>query len=119
MLKNVYAVTDGLKLTLQSGDCVIQEMFYNGWKHDNYVGNIFVFAPSGVVIYCIINAPGNMHDFCIAEWGGIYEKLEEVFNFTGGRLVVDSAFGRGNHPFLIKSAQDEHAAEGAEEFLQL
>ena len=63
MLKNVYAVADGLKLTLQqSGDCVIQEMFYNGWTHDHYVGNIFVFAPSGVVIYCVINAPGNMHD---------------------------------------------------------
>ena len=49
----------------------------------------------------------------------MYEKLEEVFNLTGGRVVVDSAFARGRHPFLIKSAQDEHAAEGAEEFLQL
>lgn len=36
ILENVYAVADGLKLHLeQSGDCVIQEMFYSDWTHDH------------------------------------------------------------------------------------
>lgn len=72
MLEDVYAVADGLNLRLeQSGDCVIQNMFYNGWTHDHYVGNVFVFAPNGVIICC---APGAMHDSTIAEWGKVYAK---------------------------------------------
>lgn len=59
MLSDVYAVADGLKLYLQkSGDAVIQNMFYNGWTHDHYVGNVFVFAPNGCIIACAVNAPG-------------------------------------------------------------
>lgn len=76
-LGDVYAVADGLKLYLeQSGDCVIQNMFYNGWTHDHYVGNVFVFAPNGCIIACATNAPGAMHDSTIAEWGNIHSKLE-------------------------------------------
>ena len=63
MLKDVYCVADGLKLYLeQSGSYIVQNMFYNRWTHDHYVSNVFVFAPSGVVIACAINAPGAMHD---------------------------------------------------------
>lgn len=47
-----------------------------------------------------------MHDYIIAEWGGIYEKLKEHFNRYGGRCVVDSAFSKGNYLFLLKSPQD-------------
>lgn len=118
-LTDVYAVADGLKLMLeQSGDTVIQEMFYNGWTHDHYVGNVFVFAPNGCVINCVINAPGNMHDSCIADWGDMYDKLEAEFQRSGGRVVVDSAFARGSYPFLIKSAQDDRGTEGAFEHIQ-
>ena len=54
MLKDVYCVADGLKLYLeQSGSYIVQNMFYNGWTHDHYVSNVFVFAPSGVVIACL------------------------------------------------------------------
>lgn len=74
MLQDVYAVVDCLKLYLQqNGDAIIQNMFYNGWTHDHYVGNLFVFAPSGIVIACAYNAPGSMHDSTIADWGRIYE----------------------------------------------
>lgn len=70
-LTDVALVADGLKLYLQqSGDSVIQNMFFNGWTHDHYVGNVFVFAPSGVIVMCALNAPGAMHDSQIAEWGG-------------------------------------------------
>ncbi|CDF36841.1 unnamed protein product [Chondrus crispus] len=107
MLSDVYAVADGLKLYLQqSGDSVIQNMFYNGWTHDHYVGNVFVFAPNGTIKACAVNAPGAMHDSTIADWGNIYKKLQDVYDRTGGRCVVDSAFSKGNHPFLIKSSQD-------------
>lgn len=107
MLKDVYCVADGLKLHLeQSGDYIIQNMFYNGWTHDHYVSNIFVFAPNGVVIACAINAPGAMHDSTVAEWGRIYEKLQVGFDQHGGRCVVDSAFCKSHYPFLLKSSQD-------------
>lgn len=53
-------------------------MFSNGWKHDHYVGNVFVFEPNGMVISCAINDPGEMNDSIIAEWGGVYEKLQTM-----------------------------------------
>lgn len=69
-LEDVYAVADGLEIYLeQSGDCVIQNMFYNGWTHDHYVGNVLVFSTSGVIIDCAFNAPWAMHDSKITEWG--------------------------------------------------
>lgn len=112
IIKEVYAASDGPKLQLkQSGDAVVQEIFYNGRTHDHYVGNVFVFAPSGVIIPCAVNAPGNMHDSCIAEWGAVYDSMQAMYKSTGGRVVVDSAFSRGNYPFLIKSAQDEQGAK--------
>lgn len=120
MLQHVYAVADGLKLTLeQSGDSIIQEMFYNGWTHSHYVSNVFVFAPNGVVIACVTNAPGAMHDSSIAECGNLYEKLEDVYEKTGGKVVVDSAFAKGQYPFLIKSAQDETEAQSADDVIRL
>lgn len=68
MLKDVYAAFDGLKLQLeQSGNEAVQEIFYNVSTHDHYIGNVFVFAPSGVIIACTVNAPVNMYDSCIAE----------------------------------------------------
>ena len=109
MLGDVFCVADGLKLTLeQSRDFVIQNMFYNGWNHDHYVGNVFVFAPSGVIIACALNAAGSMHESFITDWGGIYPKLETAYNQCGGRCVVDSALSKGQYPFLIKSSQDAY-----------
>lgn len=95
MLRSVYEAADGLKLLLgQTGDSVIQEMFYNGWSQDHYVSNLFVFSSSRVVLACVINVPGSMHDSSIAEWGNLYHKLEQVFHGTGGQVVVDSSFSK-------------------------
>lgn len=119
LLADVYAVADGLKLHLeQSGDCVIQNMFYNGWTHDHYVGNIFIFSPAGLIISYAINAPGSMHDSQICDWGGLYVKMEDIFEKWHGRVVVDSAFCRGSFPYLIKSAQDECGCDGPEEVIE-
>lgn len=92
-LTDEYCVADGLKLLLeQSGDLVVQSRFYDGWTHSHYVGNVFVFAPNGHMIACTLNAPVCMHKSTIASYGDIYGKLEEIYNSTGGKCAVDSAF---------------------------
>ena len=50
-LKNVVTVGDGLKILLQkAGEDITQEAFYNGWKSDHYITNLFVFAPDSTII---------------------------------------------------------------------
>ena len=62
-LVDCYCMVDDLKLYLQqAGNSVIQSRFYNGWKHDHFVTNIFAFAPNGSIIACTLNAPGTWHD---------------------------------------------------------
>lgn len=93
MQHDVYVVGDGLKLQLeQSGEAVVQDIFYNVWAHDDYVGYVFVFAPSKVIIACSVNAPGSMHYSCKAEWGSFYDTLEIMYERTGGPVIVDSSF---------------------------
>ena len=80
LLVDCYCMVDGLKLYLQqSGDSVIQSCFYNGWKHDHYVTNIFAFAPNGSIITCTLNAPGTWHDSTLAHWGSMYSKLQKCW----------------------------------------
>ena len=105
-LEDVFMTMDGLKLYLeQSPDSMIQNRFYNGWTHDHYVTNVLGFVPDGTIAICCMNVPGCIHDSTVAEWGNIYSKLSRVFNRTGGKVTVDSAFARKNHAFLIKSSQ--------------
>ena len=47
-----------------------------------------------------------MHDSQVAHWGRVYDKLGAVYDETGGKCMVDSAFRKVNQPFLIKSSQD-------------
>lgn len=42
-----------------------------------------------------------MHDSQIAEWGGVYEQLQSIFDRDGPSCVVDSAFSRIDYPFLL------------------
>lgn len=110
MLRKFYCILYGLSLYLeQFGDVVIQNMFCNGWIHDNYFGNVFKFAPNGIVISFAINAPGTIHDNtwfrqCSVEWR--LQKLKILFDQHGEHCVVDSAFSKGNYAFLVKSSQN-------------
>jgi len=95
---------DGLKIPIQrSGDEFTQNAYYNGWLHAHFVGCVIAFAPSGIIVACTLNAPGSWHDSFIAQNGGLYDVLRAVFNTTGGKGVVDSAFSKKHCPFLIKS----------------
>jgi hypothetical protein len=49
--------------------------------------------------------PGTVHDSNIAVIGNIYDKLGAIYNLTGGKCTVDSAFARNTYPFLIKSCK--------------
>jgi hypothetical protein len=106
LLNGTWCVVDGLKIPIQkSGDEEIQNAFYNGWLHCHFIGCIFAFAPSGLIVAYTVNAPGSWHDSIIAESGGLYSKLQIIHEHTGGITVVDSAFSKKRCPFLIKSGK--------------
>jgi hypothetical protein len=107
LLSNVWSTMDGLKLYLQqSGNSEIQARYYNGWTHGHYVTSIFVFFPDRTIPIAFFNVPGSVYDSQVAHWGRVYDKLGAVYADTGGKCTVDSAFGKVNRPFLIKSSQD-------------
>jgi DDE superfamily endonuclease len=108
VLNGVWCTMDGLKLYLeQAGNVLIQERFYNGWKCDHFVSGVFVFCPDGTIPIAAYNYPGCFHDSTIAAWGRIYNKLEGVFRSVNGKCTVDSAFGKVNHQFLVKSGRTD------------
>ena len=83
---------DGLKLPLEtSANWFEQFPYFNGWKQHTYISNIFCFAPDGQIRMATINAPGAWYDSTQADYG-VYDKLEQVYDQYGGKIVVDSAF---------------------------
>jgi len=105
-LSDVWCTMDGIKLMLEcAAEDDVQNRFYNGWTCDHYIGAILVFCPDGTIPMCCYNVPGTVHDSNIALLGNIYSKLETVYNQTGAKCTVDSAFARNNYPFLIKSCK--------------
>ena len=106
-LDDVWVTMDGLKLDLEQAPLEdTQNRFYNGWTHGHYVSSVFCFAPNGTIPIAFFNIPGCVHDSQIADWGRVYEKLARVYDVTGAKCTVDSAFAAANHPYLVKSSQD-------------
>ena len=79
------------------------------WQHDCFVTNLFVFSACGRIISCVLNVPGSVHDSTLASWGGVYDALAEVYDRTGGKCVVDSAFASNPNAYLIRSAETTKA----------
>jgi hypothetical protein len=105
-LPDVWGTCDRVKLHFESTtDPRIQRMYYNGWTHRHCVSNIFVFAMDGTIQICGLNAPGTMHDSSVSDYSFVYERLKLVYDLTGGKVVIDSAFRAGTVDFLVKSAQ--------------
>ena len=116
-LEGVWCCMDGLKLYLQqAGDATTQNNFYNGWTHDHYVTSVFVFCPDGTIPICCYNVPGSVHDSKVAELGDVFSKLGRVYDSVGGKCAVDSAFSLKKYPFLVKSSQQDPAANNVVEF---
>ena len=112
-LENVWSAMDGVKTPLQqAGSTKQQSYFYNGWKHGHFITSVFCFCPDGTIPIAFMNAPGATHDSTVAEWGGIYNKLERVYNETGGICTVDSAFRMRNAPYILKSSQNTLIGNG-------
>ena len=112
-LTDVWASMDGMKTPIQQANTTKQQAyFYNGWKHNHYVTSVFCFCPDGTIPIAYMNLPGSMHDSTIADWGQIYDKLENLFQTTGAVTCVDSAFRMKNVPYIIKSSQKNRIGDG-------
>ena len=68
--------------------------------------SVFVFCPNETIPITFFNVPGSVHDSQVAHWGMVYDKLGAMYDETGGKCTVDSAFGKVNRPFLVKLSQD-------------
>ena len=109
-LKHVSYVADGLKILIQrAGDFRKQNKFYNGWKSDHYITNLFLFGPDGTINACVLNCPGSMHDSELAMMGmpSIYSKIDEWHDKFGAQCVMDSAFCGSSRNSIIKSIPRE------------
>jgi hypothetical protein len=90
-IKGVFGFVDGLNLKMQHPtDPAQQEMYYNGWTHDCYASNVFVYDSFGALIWATVNAPGSWHDMAIAH--DLIQKILTDDNMEGFRIVGDSAF---------------------------
>jgi hypothetical protein len=106
LLCNCWGAMDGLKLRVEkAGDCQIQNMFFNGWQHDHYISNLFLFSPDGKIRACYINAPGTLHDSTMAKRGSVYDKINLLFGERGAKSVVDLAFSSEACQSMFKSWQ--------------
>ena len=65
-----------------------------------------MFSPDGKIRMTLLNAPGTFHDSMMVDYGN-YEGMQNVYNITGGNVIVDSTFNIGSRDFLIKSSQQD------------
>jgi hypothetical protein len=110
LLVDMYCVMDGLKLVIQKpGDALLQERFYNGWTSGHYVNQLFVFAPDGLIIMAVVDAPGTKHDSEMAALGdsSVYDRLDQCYEETGGKCSADSAFAAHGRRSIVKSLPKE------------
>jgi DDE superfamily endonuclease len=99
LLEGFWCTMDGLKTTIQKlATNKIQNQYFNGWQHDNYVLSVFVFVPDGKVAICCFNDPGCVHDSKIANWGDDCTKLETVFKgMVVSALLIALSVKRRTH----------------------
>jgi hypothetical protein len=59
-----------------------------------------------MIIFGIINVPGTVHDPTMASFFGVYDKLKKVYDETGLKCIMDSAFCASKYEFITKSLQN-------------
>ncbi|KAF8578723.1 hypothetical protein K439DRAFT_1648714 [Ramaria rubella] len=92
-LEGAFGSIDGLNLPVEvPEDPGMENATYNGWTHNHYSSQIFVFGPDGTILQAMLNAPGSWHNSRIA--CPIYDQLIRGTQ-DGHYLVADTAFPRG------------------------
>jgi hypothetical protein len=52
LLTGAFATVDGLNLHVEhSSDPEVENATYNGWLHEHFIKNVFVFAPTGIFFF--------------------------------------------------------------------
>ncbi|KAG7346001.1 DDE superfamily endonuclease [Nitzschia inconspicua] len=103
--KVAFAV-DGWKFYIESpANDRKHDAFYNRWKHSHFISNFFAFAPDGSIPCAVLNAPGCLHDSTVADYGGMSEKLDAIYDNCGAMTVVDSTFRSG--PGFLKPSKSD------------
>ena len=86
-----FAFVDGCDFHIKhSVDLVEKDHNYNNKCGYPKVGNLFVWAPTGKVVYCFVNAPGRLHDGELAL--DLYELLNSNSTPPGYVLLADQGF---------------------------
>jgi hypothetical protein len=70
----------------------------------NLVTTILCFVPDGTIPAAFYIMPGCSHNSTVMSRGGLYNKLDCVYNETGFKFIIDSDFCTANIEFLIKSS---------------
>lgn len=61
--QGAFAFVDGCSFPCEVGSTIDeQNAYYNSWKGGTFVNNLFVFSPTGKIIFAALNAPGSWHD---------------------------------------------------------
>jgi hypothetical protein len=109
LASGIVGFVDGLSLPVEcSHDERIQSTYYNGYKGDTVVNNVFAFGPDGKIFLAAINYPGAWHDSAVASELLVYLKS----NLRGRKLAVDQGFPRSGEAFeLLVGPYSEKSAE--------
>lgn len=116
LITDVWAAMDGLKIKIQCpgyrNGSNVQSHYYNGWTLEHCLSNLFVFSPDGKIRQAYLNCPGTTHNSAMASMSGVYASLDDVFERTGAKTVVDLAFTARNLDSLMKTTSEKFDAEG-------
>ena len=88
---DVIGFLDGVQLPAQcSEQKEAQSVNYNGYKHDTFSNTVYLFAPTGKIIYAALNYPGSWHDSSVSrKLNNAVIAMNEDF-----KICVDQGFPR-------------------------
>jgi hypothetical protein len=88
--RKAFCFMDGCNFEIQDhGDLYVQRNYYNAYDGHAKVGNLFIWAPDGKIIFCKLNNTGVQHDSMIAAQA--YHLVEDRTP-AGFGILADSAF---------------------------
>ena len=63
------------------------------------MSSVLCFCPDGTIPIAYVNVPGSVHDSQVADYDGVYEKLEDVFLHTGAKCTLTLLLEQENKNF--------------------